>query len=91
MDRGDVDTNEPKKRAVPRWLQLLVAVALGCLISVQARVSADLAERSDVYSAAWVTVITGTLILLVIVIVSRPARRGLRSVAAAVRAKSLPW
>ncbi|WP_210508128.1 DMT family transporter [Naasia sp. SYSU D00057] len=91
MDRGDAETNEPKRRAVPRWLQLLVAVALGCLISIQARVSADLAERSDVYSAAWVTVITGTLILLVIVIVSRPARRGFRSVATAVRTRTLPW
>ena len=91
MERGDVETNERKRRAVPRWMQLLIAVALGCLVSVQARVSAGLAERSDVYSAAWVTVITGTLILLVIIVASPHARRGFGSVASAVRTRSLPW
>jgi transporter family-2 protein len=75
----------------PVWLLLAAAVGVGGLISVQARVSAALADRSDVYNAAWVTVITGTVILLAFIAVSRRARHGFRNVATAVRARSLPW
>jgi transporter family-2 protein len=87
---GDVETNTGDGTA-SRLLQLLAAVGLGCLVSVQARVSADLAERSDVYSAAWVTVVTGTLILLVVLVGSPHARSGFGRVATAVRSGSLPW
>jgi transporter family-2 protein len=88
VERGNSDA---EKRTVPRWLPIVAAVVVGALVSVQARVSAALADRSDVYSAAWVTVITGTLILFVFVLASPKARRGFRSVASAVRARSLPW
>jgi transporter family-2 protein len=67
------------------------AVALGALISVQARVSAALAERSDVYNAAWVTVLIGTVILLGILVLSAKARRGIRAVVSALRTRTLPW
>jgi transporter family-2 protein len=67
------------------------AVALGALISVQARVSAALAEKSDVYNAAWVTVLIGTVILLGVLLLSAKARRGIRAVVAALRTRTLPW
>ncbi len=90
MQQEDVETNAGDGTAA-RLLQLLAAVGLGCLVSVQARVSADLAERSDVYSAAWVTVVTGTLILLVVLVGSPHARSGFGRVATAVQSGSLPW
>ncbi len=77
--------------AIPIAIGAPAAVLLGALVSAQARVSADLAERSDVYSAAWVTVATGTVVLLVVVIASGTARRGFGRVASAVRARTLPW
>jgi transporter family-2 protein len=76
---------------VPRWLAVVAAVLLGALISVQARVSAALAERTDVYNAAWVTVLIGTAILLGILLLSHRARHGIRAVVAGLRARTLPW
>jgi transporter family-2 protein len=64
---------------------------MGALVSVQARVTAAVADKSDVYNAAWVTVIIGTVILLVIFAFSARARHGLRNVVSAVRSRSLPW
>jgi bacterial/archaeal transporter family-2 protein len=82
---------ETARGPVPRWLFVIAAVLLGALISVQARVSADLAKRSDVYNAAWITVATGAVILLVIIAFSRKARHGFRSVASGLRSRTLPW
>jgi transporter family-2 protein len=79
------------RRPVPIWIAVAAAVALGALISVQARVSAALAERSDVYNAAWITVVVGTVILLGILALSAKARHGIRNVASALRARTLPW
>jgi transporter family-2 protein len=79
------------RRSVPLWLSVPAAVGVGALISVQSRVSAALAQRSDVYNAAWVTVITGATILAAIIAFSPKARHGFRSVAAGVRSRSLPW
>jgi bacterial/archaeal transporter family-2 protein len=76
---------------VPIWIAVVAAVALGALISVQARVSAALAERTDVDNAAWVTVFIGTVILVVILALSRKARHGFRSVLSALRDRTLPW
>jgi transporter family-2 protein len=78
-------------RPVPIWIAVAAAVALGALISVQARITAALAERSDVYNGAWVTVAVGTAILVVILALSSQARRGLRRVGVALRARTLPW
>lgn len=92
VSRGSGDVRRQRTpRAVPLWLSVCAAVALGVLISVQARVSAALADRSDVYNAAWVTVFIGTAVLLVVLAVSAGTRRGLRKVAAALRDRSLPW
>ncbi|WP_210480026.1 DMT family transporter [Naasia sp. SYSU D00948] len=76
---------------VPLPVAVAAAVVVGALVSVQARVSADLAERSHVYAAAWVTVATGTAILLVVIAASAKARRGFGQVASAIRARTLPW
>jgi transporter family-2 protein len=84
-------STESRGRVASRWLPTAAAIGTGALVSVQARVSAALADRSDVYRAAWVTVITGMLILLVLVIALRPARHGFRAVASAVRDRTLPW
>jgi transporter family-2 protein len=85
------DATARARRPVPIWLAVAAAVALGALISVQARVSAALAARSDVYNAAWVTVLVGTVILLGILALSVKARHGFRSVASALRSRTLPW
>jgi transporter family-2 protein len=79
------------RRPLPIWLAVGAAVALGALISVQARVSAALARRSDVDNAAWVTVAVGTAILVVILALSPRARRGFRAIGTGLRARSLPW
>lgn len=79
------------RRSIPLPLLVGAAVGLGALISVQARVSAALADRSDVYNAAWVTVVTGAGILLAIIVFSAKARHGFRLVGAALRSRDLPW
>ena len=76
---------------MPLWLSVVVAVVLGALVSVQARVSAALAQRSDVYNAAWVTVVVGTVLLIGVLLLSGGARRGVRSVASGLRRRTLPW
>jgi transporter family-2 protein len=91
---GDGEGTAPEaktRRPVPLWLSVGMAVAVGALVSVQARVTAGLADRTDVYNAAWVTVITGTVILLAIIAFAPKARHGFRNVASALRSRSLPW
>ena len=66
-------------------------MVLGALVSVQARISAALADRSDVYNAAWITVFVGAAILIAIHALSPKARHGFRNVVIGLRARTLPW
>jgi bacterial/archaeal transporter family-2 protein len=92
VSSGDApDPTTTVQRSIPLWLAVSAAVALGALVSVQARISASLAERSDVYNAAWITVFVGTVILLGILLLSAKARHGFRTVTSALRTRALPW
>lgn len=91
MADEDAVSQGEERRSVPLPIAVAAAVALGALISGQARVSAALAERSDVENAAWVTVVVGTVILLVVLALSARTRLGVRRVLSALRARSLPW
>ncbi|BDZ45412.1 hypothetical protein GCM10025866_13210 [Naasia aerilata] len=68
-----------------------VAIGMGALISVQSRVSAALADETDVYNAGWVTAMTGAVILAVILLVAPRTRRGFGRLRAGLRARTLPW
>ena len=88
---GEQTASDGTRRSLPIWVPIAAAVGLGALVAAQGRVSAALAQRSDVYNGAWVTVITGTTILLVILALSPKARMGFRRVGSGLRSRTLPW
>jgi transporter family-2 protein len=77
---------------LPKLLAVLAALLLGSAVSVQSRLTADLAqELGDSYAAAVVTFAGGSAVLALLIICSSGARTGFSRVADAVRSRRLPW
>jgi transporter family-2 protein len=83
------DTSPPR---VPTWLALGVAVLIGLLTALQARVNGQLGLRlDDGFVAAAVSFGSGLVILIVLSAVSRDGRAGFARLAAGLRTRSIPW
>ena len=79
-------------RAGGRLEAALIAGALGSLIAAQSRINGELTHHVGTgLFPAWLTMTTGSVLLLVIVLPRRAGRAGLRTVAAQARARVLPW
>ncbi|MGG7450274.1 DMT family transporter [Plantibacter auratus] len=77
---------------VPAPLALLIAVVSGAFIAVQARLNGELGARlGDGFTAAAISFGGGLIILTVGLALSRTGRRGLSTVAGAVRRREMPW
>jgi bacterial/archaeal transporter family-2 protein len=84
----------------PRWLRIAAIpamLAIGAMVAIQSQINGELATRlgggaTGGVVTALVSFGVGLVLLSVLVTVSRPARRGLVAVRAAVRAGGLhPW
>ena len=83
---------ESVKRAFPQWLGLALAVVTGTFVAVQARINGALGVAiDDGFAAATVSFGSGLVILSIIMVASRPGRRGLGRVVTALRSGSMPW
>lgn len=72
----------------------LVALAFACggLVAVQSRINGQLGvDTHDGFFAALISFGSGLVIISLVLVVSRAGRRGIRTVAGAVRARELPW
>ncbi|MGN6127913.1 MAG: DMT family transporter [Humibacter sp.] len=86
----------PTLSASPGMLVTIACVVLagvaGTLVTLQARINGQLAlELGDGYTAALISFFVGLVVIAVITIASRTARRGIRMVPAAVRSGEVPW
>lgn len=78
----------PRGRALPASL----TVVLGGMIAVQSRVNGQLSyDLGSGLAPAWLTMATGTALLLALVALHRATRQGVARVLAQVRAGALPW
>ncbi|WP_448810795.1 DMT family transporter [Agromyces bauzanensis] len=77
---------------LPLWLAIAFALGCGALTALQSRINGELARAiDDAYTAAVISFGSGLVILLVVLTMWRPGRRGFAAMAAAVRDRTLPW
>lgn len=71
---------------------LVAAFGTGVLVALQTRINGELGQRlGDGFLAAVVSFGSGLLLLTVVVLVFRPARRGVGRVVTALRTRDIPW
>jgi len=71
---------------------LFAAGGTGVLVALQSRINGELGQRlGDGFLAAFISFGSGLLLLAVACLVWRPGRRGVVRVAAALRAREIPW
>jgi transporter family-2 protein len=80
----------------PSKLRLALSVALatlcGALVALQSRINGQLGtDLGDGFVAALISFASGLIIIALVVVVSRPAQRGIRTVFTAVRQRQIPW
>lgn len=86
------ETTQPDARRPSLALSLLVAMFTGALAATQSRINGELAARlDDGYVAALISFGSGLLILVVVVAVWTPGRRGVAAVRMAVHRGTMPW
>lgn len=74
------------------WAALLGSGLAGALVALQTQLNGGLSQAIDnAYVTAAVSFGSGLLILIVTVLLSRRARRGLAQVRAEIRSRHLPW
>ena len=79
-------------RRVPAWAALAVAVTIGLLTALQARVNGQLgAGLGDGFVAAVISFGSGLVILVVLSAALPAGRRGFTALATGIRGRSIPW
>lgn len=77
---------------IPAPVALVIAIVSGAFIAVQARINGELGARlGDGFTAAAISFGGGLVILSIGMLISRPGRRGIATVAASVRRREMPW
>lgn len=78
--------------ATPLWLALTGSVFVGVLTAVQARVNGQLGLRLEhPMTAALISFGSGLLLITVVSLLVPSGRRGLRTLGAGLRERSIPW
>ncbi|GAA2983708.1 DMT family transporter [Microbacterium terrae] len=77
---------------MPAWAALAVAVTIGLLTALQARVNGQLgAGLGDGFVAAVISFGSGLVILVVLSVALPAGRRGFAALATGIRGRSIPW
>jgi transporter family-2 protein len=80
------------KSSLPVWVALLGSGFAGALIAVQTRINGGLSNAlHDGYVAAAYSFGSGLLIMVVAMLLSPRARKGLRLISVEVRSRRMPW
>jgi transporter family-2 protein len=73
-------------------LCVVLATLCGSAVALQSRINGQLgSELGDGFVAALISFGSGLVIIAVVVALSRSARRGVRTVGAAIRTRQIPW
>jgi transporter family-2 protein len=81
-----------ERTRLPMWLAIAFALVCGALTALQSRINGQLAHAiDDPYTAAAISFGSGLAILLVVLAMWRPGRRGLGRVVVALRERRLAW
>lgn len=90
--RGHAVSEGGSSRRFPIWASLLVALALGALAAVQSRVNGELGRGfDDGFVAAAISVSSGLLIIVVVMVFFPAGRTGLRGVLLSVSGGRVPF
>src|ERR1700679_993969 len=89
-------TSAPTPTPTTSRLRIALCVVLTTLcgggVALQSRINGQLgSDLGDGFVAALISFGSGLVVISLVLLVSRPGRRGIRSVTAAIRAREIPW
>jgi len=89
-------TDKTTPSAAPSRLRLALCIALATLcgagVALQSRINGQLgSDLHDGFVAAFISFGSGLVIIAIVLLVSRPGRRGLLTVTGAIRRREIPW
>jgi len=86
------DASAKRRRHLPAWLAVIIALLCGAGTALQSRVNGELArELADPYMAALISFGSGLLILLVSLTVWKPGRAGFTQLRGQLRDRRIAW